>query len=90
MSCENWGLAAHTQVPIKVYYEGEEVGNYFADILVENSVIVELKAGEGLIEEHEAQLVNYLKATNIEVGLLLNFGLKPVVKRKIFTNKKIE
>lgn len=82
------GLLAQAQVPIKVYYAGEVIGNYFADILVENLVIVELKAGNGLIEEHEAQLLNYLKATEIEVGLLLSFGLKAVVKRKIFTNRK--
>jgi GxxExxY protein len=81
------GLTSLCQVPITVYYDGEDVGSYFADILVENSVIIELKAGEGLVEEHEAQLVNYLKATEIEVGLLLNFGVKPAVKRKIFTNR---
>lgn len=80
------GLTGHTQVPVKVFYDDEEVGNYFADVLVENSVIVELKACEDLVEEHEAQLLNYLRATKIEVGLLLCFGLKPAVKRKIFTN----
>ena len=80
------GLASVNQYMIKVYYDGIEVGNYFADIFVEGVVIVEIKAGEGLIEEHEAQLVNYLKATNIEVGLLLNFGKKPSFKRKVFSN----
>ena len=80
------GLNANCQTPIKVYYDGPEVGLYFADIVVENLIIIELKAGEGLIEEHEAQLVNYLKATNIEVGLLLNFGIKPQFKRKVFSN----
>lgn len=70
-----------------MYYDGEDVGSYFADVLVENAVIIELKAGDGLIEEHEAQLLNYLKATEIEVGLLLNFGIKPAVKRKIFSNR---
>jgi|SRR5579871_3168823 len=80
------GLEVQSQIPIKVYYDGQEVGLYFADIIVENSIIIELKAGEGLIEEHEAQLVNYLKATNIEVGLLLNFGTKPQFKRKVFSN----
>jgi GxxExxY protein len=74
------------QKPIKVYYEGEEVGEYFADLCIENSVIVELKAAESLCDEHEFQLINYLKATEIEVGLLLNFGKKPELKRKIFTN----
>ena len=76
---------------IPVYYRDEHVGDYFADLLVEELVIVELKAAESLCEEHEAQLLNYLKATNIEVGLLLNFGKEPQFKRKIYTNdnKKI-
>jgi GxxExxY protein len=62
------------------------VGEYYADLIVEGRVIVELKAAKGLREEHEAQLINYLKATEIEVGLLLNFGKKPHFKRKIFSN----
>ncbi len=84
----NSGLVAENQVSIKVYYLGLEVGNYYADILVENKVILELKAGdmEQTIINHELQLTNYLKATNYEVGLLLLFGIKPQVKRKIFSN----
>jgi GxxExxY protein len=78
------GLRVQQQAPIKVYYEGEEVGDYFADLLVEDCVIVELKAAEALADEHHAQLINYLKATTIEVGLLVNFGPKPELKRKIF------
>lgn len=82
------GLHCAKQVPIEVYYDTVNVGNYFADILVEDRVILELKAGDGaLIEEHELQLVNYLKATDKEVGILLFFGKKPVFKRKIFTNE---
>lgn len=73
--------------PIDVYYEGEKIGSYIADIIVENCVIVELKAAGSLCEEHEAQLVNYLKATNIEVGILLNFGKKPYFKRKVFSKE---
>lgn len=69
-----------------MFYEGEVIGEYFADILVDNKVIVEIKAAKGLAVENEAQLLNYLKATNIEVGLLLNFGPKPEVKRKVFDN----
>ena len=69
-----------------MFYEGEVIGEYFADILVDNKVIVEIKAAKGLAVENEAQLLNYLKATNIEVGLLLNFGSKPEVKRKVFDN----
>lgn len=82
------GLSCIRQQPIKVHYEGNLVGEYFADIIVENCVILELKATEGIVEEHEFQLINYLKATDIEVGLLLNFGKKLEFKRKIFTNEK--
>jgi GxxExxY protein len=78
------GLLVDQQAPIKVYYEGEAVGDYYADLLVAGCVIVELKAGEALANEHHAQLINYLKATGIEVGLLVNFGPKPELKRKVF------
>lgn len=81
------GLAVESQSPIDVYYENQLVGDYFADIIVENKVIIELKAIETLKEIHGNQLVNYLKATDVEIGLLLNFGVKPEVKRKIFTNR---
>jgi len=80
------GLTARRQVPIKVFYEAEIVGEYFADVIVEENIILELKTAENLREEHECQLINYLKATKIEVGLLLNFGKKPQFKRKIYTN----
>jgi GxxExxY protein len=83
------GLSVEKQEEIQVYYEGKEVGEYYADLMVEECVIVELKAAEILCEEHEFQLINYLKATEIEVGLLLNFGKKPELKRKVFSNKKI-
>jgi len=79
-------LICEKQKPIKVYYSGQKVGEYFADIIVNDCLIIELKAAESLCEEHELQLINYLKATEIEVGLLLNFGKKPDFKRKIFTN----
>jgi GxxExxY protein len=82
------GLFVEKQKQIKVYYEGKEVGEYFADLIIEGCVIVELKAAETLCKEHEFQLINYLKATEIEVGLLLNFGKKPEFKRKVFSNKK--
>lgn len=81
------GLSAVAQQPIKVYYEGKEVGSYFADLLVEGSVVVELKAAEFIADEHEAQLLNYLRATNYEVGLLLNFGKEAKFKKKIFSNR---
>ena len=81
-------IAVATQSPIKVIYEGEIIGEYFADLLVEDKVIVEIKAAKALVLENEAQLLNYLKATSIEVGLLLNFGPRPEVKRKIFDNHR--
>jgi GxxExxY protein len=80
------GFMVVRQERINVFYEGETVGEYFTDLLVDGKVIIELKAAEGLREEHENQLMNYLKATEVEVGLLLNFGEKPVFKRKVFTN----
>ncbi len=82
------GLSVEKQMKIKVYYIDQEVGVYYADLIVEECVIVELKAADSLCEEHEFQLINYLKATEIEVGLLLNFGKKPEFKRKVFTNIK--
>lgn len=82
------GLSCQQQIPIEVLYTGEIIGDYYADILVENSVILELKAAKAIAEEHEAQLINYLMATSIEVGLLLNFGTKPQMVRKIFTNDR--
>ncbi len=84
----NNGLRVNRQKPINVYYEEKLVGEYFADLIVEEKIIIELKAAEALIEEHELQLINYLIATDIEVGLLLNFGKKPEIRRKIFTNEK--
>ncbi len=80
------GLNCEKQKSIEVFYEEKNVGQYFADIIVNDCVIIELKATEGLIEEHEAQLVNYLRATKIEVGMLLNFGREAQYKRKIFSN----
>jgi GxxExxY protein len=79
-------IPAVSQYAIKVFYEDEIVGEYFADILVDGKVIVEIKAARNLALENEAQLLNYLKATDKEVGLLLNFGPKPEIKRKVFDN----
>lgn len=83
---EKEGIPAVSQPPIRVFYDGKVVGEYFADLLVADKVIVEIKATRVLAPEHEAQLLNYLKATDKEVGLLLNFGPKPEVKRKTFDN----
>ncbi len=84
---QSQGLKALAQRPIDVFYEGVNVGVYFADIVVEDLIIVELKAAEILADEHEAQLLNYLKASHIEVGLLLGFCRSPKVKRKVFSNE---
>lgn len=81
------GILCEEQKNIKVYYESEQVGDYYADLLVNGLVIIELKAAESICEEHETQLLNYLKATDTEVGLLLNFGKKAEIKRKIFLNE---
>ena len=82
------GFHCKEEYPIQVYYLTNKVGDYRADIIVDDCVIIENKAAEGLVEENEYQLINYLKATDIEVGLLLNFGKKPEFKRKIFTNDR--
>jgi GxxExxY protein len=80
------GLTADRRVPIPVYFRNELVGEFEADLLVEKSVILELKAARTLDSSHEAQLLNYLRATPMEVGLLLNFGPKPEIKRMAFDN----
>lgn len=82
------GFKVEKQKKIIVYYFGNIVGDYCADLIVEDIVTVELKANDCLVDQNENQLVNYLKATNIEVGLLLNFGRKPQIKRKIYDNDK--
>jgi hypothetical protein len=71
-------------------YENQVVGDYFADIIVNDLIILEIKAAEGLRDENKAQLINYLKATNKQVGLLFNFGKKPDFKRAIFSNERKE
>jgi GxxExxY protein len=81
-------LDAKPQAPIKVLYERQIVGEYYIDLLIEDCVIVEIKAVKSLLKEHEAQLLNYLKASRMEVGLLLNFGPKPEIKRKVFDNHR--
>ena len=78
------GLSVECQKPLNVSYRNQIVGEYFADLVVEGKVIIELKAMETIHEAHLRQLQNYLKATEIEVGLLLNFGPKPEFKRRVF------
>ena len=84
----NKGLEVNSNEKNKVYYKGESVGDYYADIIVNNTVILELKAAECIVEAFENQLLNYLRGTDCEVGLLLNFGKKPEFRRKIFENNR--
>lgn len=84
LELKKMGLRVENEIPIIVYYENAIVGEYAADIVVEDRVILELKAVKELAEIHEVQLVNYLKATAKEVGLLINFGQSVQVKRKVF------
>lgn len=81
------GLSALSQRPVKVMFRGECVGDFYADIFVEEKVIVELKAVKAIAPEHQAQLINYLNATGIEVGLLINFGA-PKLEYKRFTRNR--
>ena len=85
ITLQKYGCNVTQQLPIKVYFEGDIVGDYYADLVVDNCVIVELKANESITEAYESQLTNYIKTTNIEVGMLLNFGIKPEFRRKVFT-----
>lgn len=82
------GLTVEQQKPIKVYYGSHLVGDYYADLIVNGAVVVEVKAAETIVVAHVAQLNNYLKATEIEVGLLLNFGSTPEFRRKYLTNDR--
>ena len=80
------GFSVEKQFPIKVSFEEEIIGEYFADLVVDEKVIIELKAIETIHPIHEVQLVNYLKATEVEVGLLVNFGKEVEIKRRVFSN----
>lgn len=79
------GMIVEQQRRVKVFYKGLVVGDYYADLFLEEKVIIELKAYEKINEQNEFQLINYLKATGIEVGLLMNFGKKPEFKRKVYS-----
>jgi GxxExxY protein len=85
---KRFGLRIVDEVPIKVAFEGIIIGNYSADLLVNDAVLVELKSARTLAPEHEAQLLNYLKATRYEVGFLFNFGPTPQYKRMAFDNSR--
>ncbi len=88
LELESRGFKVEAQKQIQVFYKNTEVGEYYADLIVNDLIILELKATEFIIQEHEWQLLNYLRATNIEVGLLLNFGTKPEFRRKVFDNAR--
>ena len=88
MALREKGIEVFQQVAIPVWFRGTQVGDFDADLLVERSVIAELKSARAIDSAHLAQLLNYLKATEIEVGLLLNFGPKPEFKRRIFDNPR--
>ena len=81
------GVKAESQVALHVLFHGQSVGNFFADLLVEDCVIVELKAVDCLLSEHQAQLIHYLKATHIPVGLLINLGTPHVTIKRAFWNE---
>ena len=83
IALREFGVAVRQQAPIQVYFRGQSVGTFFADLLVENRVIVELKAVSALAQHHEAQLLNYLSATDIQVGLLINFGIPKMQYRRL-------
>lgn len=82
------GYKVEAQKQIKVLYKNQVVGEYYADLFVDDSILLELKACESILDAHKAQLLNYLKATTVEVGLLLNFGEQPEFKRFIYTNDR--
>jgi GxxExxY protein len=88
IALQDAGLRVDSQVSLPVYFRGRVVGDFLSDIFVEQKVALELKAVEHLLTAHESQLLNYLKASAVEVGLLLNFGPKPAIKRLAFTNER--
>ena len=88
LELKNKGYNVEAQKRINVYYKGTEVGEYYADLIVENTIILELKAADCIVKDFENQILNYLRATDCEVGLLLNFGKKPEFKRKIYENNR--
>ena len=79
------GIRAETQVPVAVRFHEQVIGDFRADMLVENCLLIEIKAASNLTHAHEAQLLNYLKATHIQLGLLLNFGPRPEFRRRVFS-----
>ena len=88
IALQDAGLSASREVPVPVWFRGRKVGQYFADLLVNDCVLLELKTARNIESSHEAQLLHYLRATEIEVGLLLNFGVRPQFRRLLFDNAR--
>jgi len=88
MALVSSGVPVLRQIEVPVWFRGKKIGDFTADMLVDKRVLLELKAGQALSKAHEAQLLNYLRATRIEVGILFNFGLKPEFKRMAFDNSR--
>ena len=82
------GMRVERQVPVSVWFRGQQIGDFRADLLVEGKVLLELKAARTIDQAHEKQLLNYLRATDIEVGLLLNFGVTPQFRRLVYENER--
>ena len=88
VALEESGLSAAREVPVPVWFRGRKIGQYYADIMVEGLILLELKTARTLESAHEAQLLHYLRATDVEVGLLLNLGLRPQFRRLLFDNAR--
>ena len=88
VALEDAGLTVAREVPVPVWFRGRKVGQYFADLMVEDTILLELKAARSMDGTHEAQLLHYLLATDVEVGLLLNFGVRPQFRRLLFDNER--
>jgi GxxExxY protein len=82
------GFKVEEQIPLKVFYHGQMVGEYITDMMINNLILLELKAATQIAAEHEAQLLSYLKASDIEVGYVLNFGQSATFKRRVFDNER--
>jgi len=88
VALEESGLSASREVQVPVWFRGRKIGQYYADLIVDGVVLLELKAARALDSAHEAQLLHYLRATEVEVGLLLNFGLRPQFRRLVYDNER--
>jgi GxxExxY protein len=88
VALEQSKLSTAREVPVTVWFRGRKVGQYYADLIVEGVILLELKAARTLDSAHEAQLLHYLRATDVEVGLLLNFGLRAQFRRLLFDNER--